>query len=154
MKKYLIPAVSVFAALTFVSCKSAVTAQDVMGQEEKAMKSLREAQEEMVELAQMKEQYSVDGVKARIKELEKERSKIDKDIKKLEDVEHSTTAGATEGLVSDLKSKSKGIESKISDLKEQPKENWAKSIETINQEIKSLEQEVQRITANIDNSAE
>ena len=142
-----------FIALTclsvLASCKSVVTAQDVLKQEAEALKATQEAQEELIELAQMKEQYSVDGVKAEIKLLEKEKSKIDKDIESLESVAHSTTADATEGLVGDLKAKSAGIAKKIETLEAQPKENWAESIETINQSIAKLQQEVNIITATL-----
>ncbi len=149
MKKYFILTIGLITALAFTSCKSAVTAQDVLKQESKANEATQTAQEELIELAQMKEQYSIDGVKAEIKRLEKEKSKIDKDIKSLEKVSHSSTAEATQGLVGDLKAKSASISKKIETLEAQPKENWAKSIETINQSIAKLQQEVKAITANI-----
>lgn len=148
MKKYFILSIGLSAAFAFTSCKSAVTAQDVLKQEAKANEATVEAQEELIELAQLKEQYSVDGVKAEIKTLEKEKAKIDKDIKNLEKVSEST-AEATKGLLGDLKSKSAGISKKIETLEAQPKENWADSIESINQSIKKLQQEVNVITANI-----
>jgi len=154
MKRHFIFLISFICASVFVSCKSAVTAQDVLNQKSKALEASQTAQEELLELAQMKEQYSVDGVKAQIKQLKKEKSKIDKDINSLEKVSHSTTAEATEGLVGDLKAKSAGIAKKIETLEAQPKENWAKSIENINQSIAKLQQEVDVITSNIANTEE
>ena len=154
MKRHFTFFIALICAAAFVSCKSTVTAQDVLKQESKANEATKTAQEELLELAQLKEQYSVDGVKAEIKRLEKEKSKIDKDIKSLEKVSHSSTAEATEGLVGDLKAKSAGIAQKIETLEAQPKENWAESIESINQSIQKLQQEVNVITANINSTAE
>ncbi|WP_417610785.1 hypothetical protein [Owenweeksia hongkongensis] len=153
MKKYFILSMGLSVAFAFTSCKSAVTAQDVLKQESKANEATVEAQQELIELAQMKEQYSVDGVKAEIKILKKEKSKIDKDIKSLEQVSEST-AEATKGLLGDLKSKSASISKKIETLEAQPKENWSESIESINQSIQELQQEVNVITANINRTEE
>ena len=153
MKKYFILSMGLSVALAFTSCKSAVTAQDVLRQESKANEATVEAQQELIELAQMKEQYSVDGVKAEIKILKKEKSKIDKDIKSLEQVSEST-AEATKGLLGDLKSKSASISKKIETLEAQPKENWSESIESINQSIQELQKEVNVITSNINRTEE
>ena len=149
MNKYLISPMAVLTAITFTSCKSAVTAEDVMGQQRKAMAAIEHAQEELVELAELKEKYSVDGIRAEIKKLKVEKSKVDKDIKKLSDVSHNATETATAAVLADLKSKSEQIQAEISELESKPKEDWSGSIESINSDIKDLEQEVAYITENL-----
>lgn len=151
MKKYFIIIVSIVGSVMFVSCKSAITAQDVLKQESVANKATRQAQEELITLAHMKEQYSVDGVKAEVKALKKEKAKIDKDISSLKEVSHSSAADATSGIVGDLKAKSDSISKTIEELEARPKENWAESIESINQSITKLQQEVNVITENLKN---
>lgn len=153
MIKYIFPVVLAMS-FSLVSCKSTVTAQKVLKQEQEAQEKLKEAQEEMIELAHMKEKYSVDGVKAEITELKKRQSKIGKDINKLDDITTDSAQDDANSMVKNLKQESAMLGEKISALESQPKENWAEAIEAINQNVADLEKQIKRITQNIDRSAE
>ena len=63
---------SIALTAALVSCSSAITLADVNKQKEEANEALAEAQEELIALAQAKEQYSKDGVAAQAKELRKQ----------------------------------------------------------------------------------
>lgn len=136
------------------SCKSTITAEKVLKQEEKAKEELTDAQEEMIKLAQMKEQYSVDGIRTQVDELKKRQKAIKKDIKKLEDVSTDAAKDGTGGLVKSLEKESADLSKKISELESMPKENWAQAIEAINQNVANLEQQIATITQNLDRSEE
>ena len=153
MIKYIFPVVLAMS-FSLVSCKSTVTAQKVLKQEQEAQEELKEAQEEMIELAQMKEKYSVDGVKAQIAELKKRQNKIGKDIDKLDDITTDSAQDDANSMVKNLKQESAMLGEKISALESLPKENWAEAIEAINQNVADLENQIKRITQNIDRSAE
>lgn len=153
MIKYLFPFV-LAASFFMVSCKSTVTAQKVLKQEQEARDELKEAQEEMIELAHMKEKYSVDGVKAEINELKKRQSKIKKDIERLDDITTDSAQDDANSMVKNLKRENTSLQEKISALESQSKENWAEAIQSINQNVEELENEIKRITQNIDRSAE
>ncbi len=154
MKKYFLIPSLIIIGLSFSSCKSTITAQKVIKQEEKAKDELSDAHEEMIKLAQMKEQYSVDGIQAQVDVLKKRQKAIKKDIKKLEDVSTDAAKDGTGGLVKSLEKESADLGKKISELESMPKENWAKAIEAINQSVANLEQQIATITQNLDRSAE
>ncbi len=154
MKRYFLLPSLVVVGLMFSSCKSTITAQKVVKQEEKAREELSDAHEELVKLAQMKEQYSVDGIQTQIDALKKRQKEIKKDIKKLEGVSTDAAKDGTGGLVKNLEKESASLGKKISDLEGMPKENWAKAIEAINQSVANLEQQIATITQNLDRSAE
>lgn len=154
MKKYLLLPSLIMVGLSLHSCKSTITAQKVIKQEEKAKESLSDAHEELIKLAEMKEQYSVDGVRAQVDELKKRQKAIKKDISKLEDVSTDAAKDGTGGLVKNLEKESAELGKKISNLEAMPKENWAEAIEAINQSVANLEQQIATITQNIDRSEE
>ena len=149
MRKYTMISAGLLAIVMFTSCKSLVTAQDVLSQEDKAMKALKDAQEELVELTELKEQYSVDVVKAEIKKLSTEKKKVEQDMKKLSGLSHGSTQEVSAALLEDLEKRNEEIESKISELESTPKEDWSASVESINTDIKELESEVEQITRNL-----
>ncbi len=134
---------------TFASCKSMVTASDVIKQKNKSQKAVAKAQQELVELAQMKEKYSEDAAKAEIKSLKSQQKTIKKDIKKLGGLKGSTTVEATSGVLSQLKDKNEKISTQIDELENQPKENWQSSIEAIKRDSQVLQSQIDAITKNV-----
>jgi chromosome segregation ATPase len=142
------------AALAFglVSCKSGVTLQKLTKQEEEAREELKEVQAELIKLADMKEQYSVDSKKAALKDMKKRLDEIDNELTKLKAVANSDNsavkASAKDGIAA-LEAEDKRLRAEITKLEAQPKENWATSVETINLSIKQLEEEVNKIMANV-----
>src|SRR6056297_2316344 len=110
MQTYLSFISLLFSISILTSCSSLVTLEDVQHQEKKARSAVEDAREETVELANVKEQYSLDRVKAQIKELEKEQKAIDKDIKSLKNIETESAVGATEGTLKNLENQSKSID--------------------------------------------
>lgn len=63
MEKYLISPMAVLTAITFASSKIYETAEDIMGQQKKTMRALQQAQDKVLELAGMKDKYSINGAK-------------------------------------------------------------------------------------------
>lgn len=141
---------SILASIILLtSCSSLVTLEDVRSQEKKARSAVEDAREETVELANIKEQYSEDRVKAKIKELEKEQKAVDKDIKSLKDITTESAVGSTEGTLKNLENQSKSIDKDIKKLKQEEAENWDEAIQRIEQDIESLNLEIGKITANL-----
>lgn len=138
-----------FASLTFVSCQSLVTLEDVRKQERKAISAVDDAREETVALAEIKEQYSQDRIKADIDRLEKEQKAAKKDIKSLRGMSTESAVGATEGTVKSLEKRSKAIDNEISALKSEQPETWGESVLRIEQDIESLKLEIRKITNNL-----
>lgn len=138
-----------FASALFTSCGSLVTLQDIQKQEERARDAVSEARAETIELAQMKEEYSVDKAKAKIDELEKEKKTIEKDINSLKNVSTETAATATAGTLQNLENQRDQIDDQISNLKGVKAENWDEAIERVEKDIQSLRGEIAQITANI-----
>ncbi len=138
-----------FASLTFVSCQSLVTLEDVRKQERKAISAVDDAREETVALAEIKEQYSLDRIKADIDRLEKEQKAAKKDIKSLRGMSTESAVGATEGTVKSLEKRSKAIDNEISALKSEQPETWGESVLRIEQDIESLKLEIRKITNNL-----
>lgn len=136
-------------AVLLNSCKSLVTLEDVTKQESSARKAVEKAQEETVELAKVKEQYTIDRVKAKIKELEKEQKAVDKDIKSLKGIQTESAVGATEGTLNSLEKQSKSIDSKIKGLKQEQPENWDETIQQIRRDFESIYSKISQVTANL-----
>lgn len=132
-------------ALSMVSCKSLVTLEDVNKQEQKARAALEAAEEEAVELANVKEQYSGDKVKAEIDRLEKERKTINSDIKKLKGITTESAMGTTAGTLKNLENRNEEIEKRINSLKNEQPENWETAKRRIQQHIEEAESEVNNI---------
>lgn len=140
------------AILALVSCKSGVTLQQLQKQENEAREELQDVQAELQKLVNMKEQYSVDGKKAAISDAKDRLGDIDNEIGKLESVkgsENSGASGAAKDGISSLKSEQQKLKTEISRMETMPKENWATSLESINQSIKALEMEVNKIMQNV-----
>lgn len=137
-----------------VACSSKVGLEAMKKQEEKAHDELISAQEELIELANMKEQYSVDSRDAKIQALEKRQKQISKDLKNLEDVETESAQDATSNITGSLEKKQAEIDEQIKALEGMTKENWEEAREAINKKIKSLQDEINTITANLDYSEE
>lgn len=140
---------SIALSAILVSCSSTVTMADVNKQKEAANEAIAEAQEELVTLAEVKEQYSKDGVTAQAKELRKEQKKIDKDIAKLKDLNTDAATDGAKSTVKSLEDKSKALGEEITRLKNIPEEDWSKAVETINRNIADLKAQVEQITQNL-----
>ncbi len=142
------------SVLVLVSCKSGVTLQQLQKQETETREELIEVQEELKKLVDMKEQYSVDGKKAAVADANDRLNDIDKEIDNLESVkksENSGASGAAKEGISSLKGEQQKLKTEISRMEAMPKENWAASLESINQSIKALEMEVNKIMQNVKN---
>lgn len=131
--------------LSMVSCKSLVTLEDVNKQEQKARAALENAAEEAVELANLKEQYSGDKVKAEIERLEKELKTVNSDIKKLKGISTESAVGTTAGTLQNLENRNEEIEERIKALKKEQPENWETAKRRIQQHIDEAEGEVNKI---------
>lgn len=118
-------------------------------QESKATEQLKSASKEMIELAKMKEQYSVDSRDMQIKALEKKQKQMKKDIKSLGNVESESAVDATGEISGNLKTKQKEVADKISRLKATKQENWSSLRDSINQQTQLLQSQIDRITANM-----
>src|SRR5690606_15547898 len=129
--------------------QSLVTLEDVRKQERKAISAVDDAREETVALAEIKEQYSLDRIKADIDRLEKEQKAAKKDIKSLRGMSTESAVGATEGTVKSLEKRSKAIDNEISALKSEQPETWGESVLRIEQDIESLKLEIRKITNNL-----
>lgn len=149
MKLYISFALFLLTAMSLSSCKSLVTFEDVSKQENTARKAVEKAQEETVDLARMKEQYTIDRAKAEIKALEKEQKAADKDIKSLKGIQTESAVGTTEGTLNNLEKQSKAIDKKIKDLKQESPENWDETIQQIRQDFESIYSKISQITANL-----
>lgn len=143
---FLVLAVS---AALLSSCKSLVTLDDVKKQENRALNALEDAREESLKLANLKEQYSKDRIKAQIDELEKEQKDAKKDIKKLKGIATESAVGTTAGTLKTLENRSDKIDAEIKKLKSQQPENREESRREIQQDIDSLKREIQNITRNL-----
>lgn len=139
-------------AFGLVSCKSGVTLKQLTKQEQEAREELQEVQAELIKLADMKEQYSVDSKKAQLKEMRERLDDVDEELKKLRAVAESENsavkASAKDGIAA-LEKEDKRLHEQIAKLEAMPKENWAASVEAINVSIKQLEEEVNKIMANV-----
>ncbi len=138
--------------LLFTSCKSGVTLKQVRAQEDKANSSLKDAHEEMLELARVKEQYSEDTKEQKLKDLRDRADAIQDDIDKLEEVSgnnNSAVEGNVNTAITSLKNDKADVEKQIAAVEKMEKENWASAIELINTSVKRLEEELKKITANL-----
>jgi DNA repair exonuclease SbcCD ATPase subunit len=132
-------------ALSMVSCKSLVTLEDVNKQEQKARAALENAEEEAVELANVKEQYSGDKVKVEIERLEKEHKTINSDIKKLKGITTESAVGTTAATLKNLENRNEEIEKRINSLKKEQPENWESAKRSIQKHIEEAESQVNKI---------
>src|SRR5690554_1096375 len=89
--------------LTFTGCSSSVTLQDMQKQKSKAISNLEAAKKELLELANMKERYSLDFRKEQIKTFEKRQKQINKDIKSVSNVESSSAQSGANTMIDNLK---------------------------------------------------
>lgn len=137
-------------AILITACGSQqVTLEDVREQENKTLQEINEAKEASVKLAEMKQQFSEDYKVAKMNALKKQVKEIDKDIERLSGVTTSEAQSGTKGLVSDLKSRRQKLQKEMQDVERLEKENWEQTMTAINQEIESIKQLIQKITANL-----
>ncbi len=144
---YLLLGASLTAGLG--ACKSLVTLDDVTKQDSKARKAAEDARKESTTLADLKTQYSIDEVKRQIDALEKEQKAAKKDIKKLKGIATESAVGTTAGTLKTLEERSEQIDGQIKDLKAKQPENWDESVRTINQDIRSINAELDKIMSNL-----
>lgn len=154
MKKYVVFSGLLALSMIFSSCKSTITAAKVIKQEEAANKAVEEAEEAIVKLAEMKEQYSVDGIQAQVDLLKQGQKKIKKDISHLEKVSSDSGQDATKSAVKSLEKESAELSKKISELEAMPKENWQENILNIKETMENLKKQIAMVTQNLDRSAE
>lgn len=124
--------------------------EDVRAQEEEAREEVDEAREETIKLAKMKEQYSEDIKQARIKELRERQAEISRDIKQLGGVEGADAAADSKTIVDRLEKRSKEIEQQLNEAERLQKENWEQTIQAINQSVQALQEEINKMTANLE----
>jgi chromosome segregation ATPase len=137
-------------AILVTACGSQqVTLEDVREQENKTLQEINEAKQASVKLAEMKQQFSEDYKVAKMNALKKQVKEIDKDIERLSGVTTSEAQSGTKGLVSDLKSRRQKLQKEMQDVERLEKENWEQTMTAINQEIESIKQLIQKITANL-----
>lgn len=137
-------------AILITACGSQqVTLEDVREQENKTLQEINEAKEASVKLAEMKQQFSEDYKVAKMNALKKQVKEIDKDIERLSGVTTSEAQSGTKGLVGDLKSRRQKLQKEMQDVERLEKENWEQTMTAINQEIESIKQLIQKITANL-----
>jgi GTPase len=152
--KILVKLILGLSACLIISCKSSgVTLEQLQKQEAEAREGLAEVQVELKDLASMKEQYSVDNKKALLAQMRDRLDDIDGEIAKLKSVtdsENSAVSGAAKKGLDSLKKEEQMLRKKIEEVEALPKENWATSLETINQSIATLETEVNKIMQNVD----
>jgi len=140
----------ILTAIAFTGCKSGVSLEDMQKQKSKAMSQLSDAEDELIELANMKEEYSVDARDAQIKVLEKRQKQLKKDIGNIKSVETSSAQNSADNLVSGLQKENDNIAAQISKLENLQQENWKSAKESINQDIASLEQKITEMTTNME----
>ncbi|MGB0175598.1 MAG: hypothetical protein ACPF9D_00440 [Owenweeksia sp.] len=152
MKNIIVALLAVISLTAFSSCKSGVTIKQVRSQENKAQASLKDAHEEMLALARVKEQYSKDSKQKRLSDLRDRADKIQDDIDKLETVSadnNSAVQANVKTSISSLKNDKADVEKQIAAVEKLEKENWASAIEEINVSVQRLEEELKKITANL-----
>ncbi len=142
--------VLMLTALALTGCKSNISLEDMQKQESKAMSELNSAKEELVELANMKEQYSIDIREAQVKTLEKRQKQLSKDIKNIKNVETSSAQSSAENMVDNLKNENATIEKKISSLKSIKQEDWTATKDSIQSEIARLHSHITQLTSNVE----
>jgi ABC-type transporter Mla subunit MlaD len=130
-------------------CSSSTTLEDVQKQEDKARSELMDAKEELVDLAEAKEEYSVDSKDKLIKEYQTRQKAIGSDIKNLKNLKSEKLMSNSESMIGDLEREDKQLVQKIDQLKKQKTENWESARDSIDTLISSLEQKIDQITSNI-----
>ncbi len=135
--------------LLLYSCKSGVTLKEVTKQEEQARENLQDAHAAMIELAELKQRYSVDDRDREIDRLQKQQEEIEDDIDKLEGVSSSGAEGGAQALAQDLERQNNEIANQIAGLKNRDQENWAAAIDSINTNVMQLEKTLDQITRNL-----
>ena len=138
------------AFLSIAGCKSTVSLDDMQKQKTKAMNELSSAKKELLELADMKEKYSIDIRKAQVKSLEKRQKQISKDIKSVKNVETTSAQSGAKTMVDDMKIENAKLSKKITNLDSIKQEDWAAAKDSINREFDRLEKHIQEITSNVE----
>ena len=136
-------------AIVCSACSSKVSLESVQKQEEKASAQLASAKEEMIELANMKEQYSEDHRDAQIKSLEAKQKQLKKDLKNLGNVESEGAKDAAEDISENLEKEQAENSKKITQLQNVKREDWSAVKQEIEKEIEALQQKIDAITKNL-----
>lgn len=147
--KYLKTFFALAIMASIAACSSTVTLQDITAQEEEARSELQELKEEMVKLAEMKEAYSVDSKEARMDEINDRKRAIRKDLNSIDDLTSENLDAGKAAMVNALKQEEKQIDEEMDALEKMEKEEWSSSVETINEKIEELSQQINMITANL-----
>ena len=138
------------AFLSLAGCKSVISLDDMQKQKSKATSELSSAKKEILELADMKEKYSLDIRKEQVKALEKRQKQLNKDIKSIKSVESTSAQKGANTMVDNLKSENAKLSAKISSLNSIKQENWSSAKDSINQEFNLLEKHIKELTSNIE----
>ncbi len=114
------------------------------------MSELTSAKKELIELADMKEKYSLDVRKEQVKTLEKRQKQVNKDIKSVKNVESTSAQKGANTMVDNLKSENDKLSKKISNLNSIKQEDWSSAKDSINHEFSRLEKKIQQLTSNVE----
>ncbi len=140
----------VFIASFLAGCSSVTSLEDVRKQEDEARSDLLEAEEELIELAEMKEAYSVDSKETAIEALEGRQKQINSDIKSLKKIESKGLTKTSDSMIKGLKKEDDDIKARIKSLKKLEDENWEAPMDSINDLIDQLEIKINMITSNLE----
>ena len=136
--------------LTFTGCSSSVTLQDMQKQKRKAINNLDAAKKKLLELANMKERYSLDFRKEQIKTFEKRQKQINKDIKSVSNVESSSAQSGANTMIDNLKEENEKLSESIALLQSIEQEDWTTAKKQIQEEFDRLERHIEQITWNLE----
>ncbi len=152
MKNWRTVALVAFAFLVLASCKQGVTLTKLQKQEAEAREELQEVQEELITLANMKEEYAVQSKQTQLRKMRNRLAEVDEELNNLNKVKSSdnnAVQGSVKQAITALEKEEEKLRQSIAELEALPKENWAASIETINEKIAHLAAEVNKIMANV-----
>lgn len=132
-----------------MSCSSAVTLADMQNQVDKTTREVESAQEAMIELANMKEQYSEDHRDAIIKALKTRDKALQQDVNRIKGIEAESAQGAANDMADNLKAERSSIQAQMSELEKVNRENWQSTRDSINREIEILNGHIARLTQSL-----
>lgn len=150
MRIKLLSLTAISGLLFLSSCGTkAITTADIREQEAETLEEIADAREEATKLAEMKEKYSADKQEADLEALRARKSEIEKDLSRLKNLQTDDAVGDTETLIQKLRAKSQEVDIMMAEIKKKPQENWEAAVESIENSIAQLKQEVARIMENV-----
>jgi len=149
MKSLISKSLIVGAVALIVSCSSAVTLADMQNQVDKTTREVESAQEAMIELATMKEQYSEDHRDAKIKALKTRDKALQQDVNRIKGIEAESAQGAAYDMADNLKAERSSIQAQMSELEKVNRENWQSTRDSINREIETLNGHIARLAQSL-----